>query len=590
MARRSLARRLLVAGAVVWVARWVVAAGRDEAGAGRAYPTTFRRRRSRRAAPRRAFRKRLATSLVFSTLFFAGAAFTAGAGNELAHVDAASTDPAAVLPLRPVASATDTDASTDATPAVTADAGARPTSDAAAPVAGRPVAAPPMPATRVVVQSSDAASSRRRRGSHVSTAQPRRPAGTQAQCAVATRPRMPAASVAARSHAARAVVAPLAPIPFAGDRVQSAGVAARQPGVADGRVRRRDRAALPRRAVRLGRRDSGDRLRLLRAHALRLRAARREPPALRGLRSSPTFPKLDPSELQPGDLVFFEPKFDGPGHVAIYIGNDQMIEAPHTGALVRISSFSERGCARWASSARCARTPSSTRADPAGDADPGDRVARRVAPFFWPAALRDASEPAGPVAWVGLDAVARTPLPDGCSSCGLRPRRGLQRNEEQAARGRRREPSRPVGNDVALPSRDLRTIRVRRRLTATVVPVRGATHVERARAPSKPAVDCFYVYPTISDESTINANLAIGFRQRLGRARAGVAVLAGLPRLRSGLPADHAERARPSGADHRSLTRGSPTTACARASATTWLTTTTVAASCSSGTRRVRRS
>jgi cell wall-associated NlpC family hydrolase len=53
------------------------------------------------------------------------------------------------------------------------------------------------------------------------------------------------------------------------------------------------------------------------------------------------FPKLDPAQLEPGDLVFFEPKFDGPGHVAIYIGNDQMIEAPHTGALVRVSSFSK---------------------------------------------------------------------------------------------------------------------------------------------------------------------------------------------------------------------------------------------------------
>jgi cell wall-associated NlpC family hydrolase len=52
------------------------------------------------------------------------------------------------------------------------------------------------------------------------------------------------------------------------------------------------------------------------------------------------YPKLDPAQLQPGDLVFFEPKFDGPGHVALYLGNDQMIEAPHTGALVRVSSFS----------------------------------------------------------------------------------------------------------------------------------------------------------------------------------------------------------------------------------------------------------
>jgi hypothetical protein len=51
-------------------------------------------------------------------------------------------------------------------------------------------------------------------------------------------------------------------------------------------------------------------------------------------------------------------------------------------------------------------------------------------------------------------------------------------------------------------------------LTATVVPVHGATHVERARASSKPEVDCFYVYPTISGEPTINADLAIGFRER----------------------------------------------------------------------------
>jgi Protein of unknown function (DUF3089) len=51
-------------------------------------------------------------------------------------------------------------------------------------------------------------------------------------------------------------------------------------------------------------------------------------------------------------------------------------------------------------------------------------------------------------------------------------------------------------------------------LTATVVPRRGATHVERARPASRPAIDCFYVYPTISDQLTINANLAIGFRER----------------------------------------------------------------------------
>jgi cell wall-associated NlpC family hydrolase len=53
-----------------------------------------------------------------------------------------------------------------------------------------------------------------------------------------------------------------------------------------------------------------------------------------------SFPKLSPAQLQPGDLVFFEPKMDGPGHVGLYIGHDQMIEAPHTGAVVRIASVS----------------------------------------------------------------------------------------------------------------------------------------------------------------------------------------------------------------------------------------------------------
>jgi hypothetical protein len=50
-------------------------------------------------------------------------------------------------------------------------------------------------------------------------------------------------------------------------------------------------------------------------------------------------------------------------------------------------------------------------------------------------------------------------------------------------------------------------------LAATVVPRGGATRVEAAHAASKPGIDCFYVYPTISDQLTVNANLAIGFRE-----------------------------------------------------------------------------
>ena len=51
-------------------------------------------------------------------------------------------------------------------------------------------------------------------------------------------------------------------------------------------------------------------------------------------------------------------------------------------------------------------------------------------------------------------------------------------------------------------------------LTTTVVARNGTTRIERARPAGKPPIDCFYVYPTISGQSTINANLAIGFRER----------------------------------------------------------------------------
>ncbi len=43
------------------------------------------------------------------------------------------------------------------------------------------------------------------------------------------------------------------------------------------------------------------------------------------------------NQLEPGDLVFFEPDI---GHVGLYIGNGEFIEAPHTGGVVQISSLS----------------------------------------------------------------------------------------------------------------------------------------------------------------------------------------------------------------------------------------------------------
>jgi cell wall-associated NlpC family hydrolase len=48
---------------------------------------------------------------------------------------------------------------------------------------------------------------------------------------------------------------------------------------------------------------------------------------------------IGPSQMEPGDLVFF----NGLGHVGIYLGGGQFVDAPHTGAVVRIDSLSSWG-------------------------------------------------------------------------------------------------------------------------------------------------------------------------------------------------------------------------------------------------------
>ena len=57
--------------------------------------------------------------------------------------------------------------------------------------------------------------------------------------------------------------------------------------------------------------------------------------------------RVDQSQLQPGDAVFFrgsDAKVEGgrvlPGHVGMYIGNGNIIQAPHTGATVEITPLS----------------------------------------------------------------------------------------------------------------------------------------------------------------------------------------------------------------------------------------------------------
>ncbi len=52
--------------------------------------------------------------------------------------------------------------------------------------------------------------------------------------------------------------------------------------------------------------------------------------------STPTGSPVPAATLQPGDLVFFEAL----NHVGIYIGDDEFVDAPHTGAVVSIESLS----------------------------------------------------------------------------------------------------------------------------------------------------------------------------------------------------------------------------------------------------------
>jgi peptidoglycan DL-endopeptidase CwlO len=313
MARGSLARRLLVAGAFVWVANRVVAAGEakplpieepDDVPEAAVAP----------AAPRRAFRKRFATSLAFSMLFFAGAAFTAGAGNELAP-DVTSTDVTAAV-------AAEATVPAPAPEVVTNEATVE---AAAAPEPARAVDA----GDAIVVQSSTPAVS------PAPVAASAVPAAHQTRPTVAPRQVRRVAVVVS----APAQVVPLAPIPFQAIAFSPQAWLHNNPASATGA----SAVAIAQHYLRVPYVWGG----AIPATGFDCSGLTRFVYAQLGVNlphyaasQFAAFPKLDPAQLQPGDLVFFEPKFDGPGHVAIYIGNDHMIEAPHTGALVRISSFS----------------------------------------------------------------------------------------------------------------------------------------------------------------------------------------------------------------------------------------------------------
>jgi cell wall-associated NlpC family hydrolase len=62
-------------------------------------------------------------------------------------------------------------------------------------------------------------------------------------------------------------------------------------------------------------------------------------------------PKVAPGNIQPGDLIFPDAEFNNgsPGHVMMYIGNGECVEAPHTGEDVKVIALpSGYHAARWA--------------------------------------------------------------------------------------------------------------------------------------------------------------------------------------------------------------------------------------------------
>jgi cell wall-associated NlpC family hydrolase len=322
MARKSLARRLLVAGACVWVARSVIAAGEAKPAPIEVPDDVPEAAVAPASGPRRAFRKRFATSLAFSMLFFAGAAFTAGAGNELAP-DVTSTDVTAAI-------VSDATVPPPAPEVVTNE----PPVEAAPTPAPAPAAPEPVRAVdsgdAVVVQSSTPAVA------PAPVATSAAPSGYQTRPAVAPRHARRVAAVV--SKPAQAV--PLAPIPFEAIAFNPHAWLHNNPASPTGA----SAVAIAQHYLRVPYVWGG----AIPATGFDCSGLTRFVYAQLGVNlphyaasQFAAFPKLDPAQLQPGDLVFFEPKFDGPGHVALYIGNDQMIEAPHTGALVRVSSFSK---------------------------------------------------------------------------------------------------------------------------------------------------------------------------------------------------------------------------------------------------------
>ena len=56
--------------------------------------------------------------------------------------------------------------------------------------------------------------------------------------------------------------------------------------------------------------------------------------------------KIPTAQMRRGDVIFWGP--NGSQHVAIFLGNGQMIEAPYTGSVVKISPLRTSGMTPFA--------------------------------------------------------------------------------------------------------------------------------------------------------------------------------------------------------------------------------------------------
>ena len=354
--RGTLARRLVFAGAAISLAAWAVGERRpvdDAAEEKPLIPDDVAVAAARGLDPprsRRPFRSRLATSLVFATIFCAGAALTAGAGNEVARMDATPLAEATTTAAEAEAPAPPAEESTPApapepTTAVTEPTPAPEPSAAEAPAA-EPEAAAPAP--EAPAETAAAAPD----PSDVTTAPPAAAApvvevaaaaAPSSRARVAAKRTAPHATLRAKAPAERKAPAALQ-IPFSALAFDPAAWLNDNPASPTGA----SAVALSAHylgvpyvwggaAPGTGFDCSGLTMFVYNQLGVRLPHYAAAQFAM--------FPKLSAVDLEPGDLVFFEPRFDGPGHVAVYAGGDQIIEAPHTGALVRYSSLSAAAAA-----------------------------------------------------------------------------------------------------------------------------------------------------------------------------------------------------------------------------------------------------